>query len=347
MSSNDEQGQDSDYIFSSTIQVDKGQEPMRIDKFLMGRIEKVSRNRIQTAIKTGAILVNEKKIKANYKVRPNDTVKLLLPKDPSEQHDILPEDIPIDVVYEDESVLVLNKQDGLVVHPGIGNYTGTLVNGLVHHFQRTDLPVMPSNSRDRPGLVHRIDKDTTGLMVVAKTEYAMTHLAKQFFDHTVERKYQALVWGNFEEEQGTVTGHIGRNPSNRFQMTVFEDGDVGKHAVTHYRVLEDFYYVSLVECQLETGRTHQIRAHMKHLGHPLFADAKYGGNEIRKGTVYTKYKQYVMNCFKLCSRQCLHAASLGFVHPEKEEVMRFEAPLPEDMHQVLEKWRNYFKSKVK
>ncbi len=347
MSSNDDQVQDSDYVYSSTILVDKGQEPMRIDKFLMGRIEKVSRNRVQTAIKTGAILVNEGMIKANYKVRPNDIIKLLLPKDPSEQHEILPEDIPIEVVYEDDAILVLNKQAGLVVHPGIGNYRGTLVNALVHHFQRRDLPVLPSNTADRPGLVHRIDKDTTGLMVVAKTEYAMTHLAKQFFDHTVERRYQALVWGNFEEEKGTITGHIGRNPSNRFQMKVFEEGDIGKHAVTHYKVLEDFYYVSLVECQLETGRTHQIRAHMKHVGHPLFADTKYGGNEIRKGTVYTKYKQYVMNCLKLCPRQCLHAGTLGFMHPEKEEMVRFEAPIPDDMAQVLEKWRNYFKSKIK
>ncbi len=347
MSNYEGQGQDGDYVYSSTIYVDKGQEPMRIDKFLMGRIEKVSRNRVQSAIKSGAILVNEKQIKSNYKVRPEDTIRLLLPKDPSEQHEIGPEDIPINVVYEDESVLVLNKQAGLVVHPGIGNYTGTLVNALVHHFQRTDLPVLPSNTSDRPGLVHRIDKDTTGLMVVAKTEYAMTHLAKQFFDHTVERKYQALVWGNFEEEQGTITGNIGRNPSNRFQMTVFEDEEIGKHAVTHYKVLEDFYYVSLVECQLETGRTHQIRAHMKHLGHPLFADTKYGGHEIRKGTVYSKYKQYVMNCLKICPRQCLHAGSLGFIHPEKGEAMRFEAELPDDMHQVLEKWRNYFKSKVR
>jgi len=338
----DETINEDDYIYSNTIDVDKGQVPMRLDKFLMGRLEKVSRNRVQSAIKAGSILVNEKEVKSNYKVRPLDVVRVLLPKDPSERHEVLPEDIPLDVVYEDEYVLVLNKPAGLVVHPGIGNYTGTLVNGLVHHFRNTTLPVLPSNTPDRPGLVHRIDKDTTGLMVVAKTEFAMTHLAKQFFDHTVERKYLALVWGNFEEQEGTITGHIGRNPSNRFQMTVFEDGDAGKHAVTHYKVLEDFYYVTLIECQLETGRTHQIRAHMKYLGHPLFADTKYGGDIIMKGTVYTKYKQYVTNCFKLCPRQCLHAATLGFTHPETGERMRFESPPPDDIQQVIEKWRAYY-----
>lgn len=338
---------ESDYVFTSKIDVDKGQDPMRIDKFLMGRLEKVSRNRIQNAIKSSSILVNDQSIKSNYKVRPLDKISILLPRDPSEHHEVQPEDIPLDIVYEDESLLVLNKPAGLVVHPGIGNYTGTLVNALVHHFRREDLPVMPSNTADRPGLVHRIDKDTTGLMVIAKTDYAMTHLAKQFFDHSVERKYKALVWGNFEEEKGTITGHIARNPSNRFQMKVFEDGEIGKHAITHYRVIEDFYYVSLVECQLETGRTHQIRAHMKHVGHPLFADTKYGGDIIVKGTVYTKYKQYVTNCLKLCPRQCLHAGILGFTHPESGKQLRFESPLPDDMTQVLEKWRGYYSSKAK
>lgn len=338
---------DGDYVYTSKISVDKGQEPMRIDKFLMGRLERVSRNRVQNAIKSSSIRVNDKPIKSNYKVRPLDKISILLPRDPSERHEVLPEDIPLDIVYEDESVLVLNKPAGLVVHPGIGNYTGTLVNALVHHFRRKDLPVMPSNTADRPGLVHRIDKDTTGLMVIAKTDYAMTHLAKQFFDHTVERKYVALVWGNFDEESGTISGHIGRNPSNRFQMKVFEDGEVGKHAITHYKVLEDYYYVSLVECQLETGRTHQIRAHMKHIGHPLFADTKYGGDAIVKGTVYTKYRQYVTNCFKLCPRQCLHAGILGFTHPESGERLRFEIGLPDDMSEVVEKWRGYYSSKSK
>lgn len=336
-----------EFFIHHSIDVDPGQVAMRIDKFLTLRLEKVSRNRIQEAIKVGSILVNDKAIKSNYKVRPKDNIKVLLPRDPNENREVLPEDIPIDVVYEDDSVLVINKQAGLVVHPGIGNHDGTLVNALAHYFKRDDLPVLPKNPVNRPGLVHRIDKDTTGLMVIAKTEYAMTHLAKQFFDHTVERKYNALVWGNFEEPSGTMTGHIGRNPSDRFQMTVFEDGDFGKHAVTHYKVIKDYYYVSLIECQLETGRTHQIRAHMKYFGHPLFADRKYGGDQIRKGTVYTKYKQFVQNCLALCDRQCLHAGILGFEHPETGEQMRFESPIPEDIQAVLEKWNGYFKSKVK
>jgi len=340
-----EQGESRELHVHHDIIVDRGQEQMRIDKFLMGRLEKVSRNRVQNAIRAGAIIVNNKEIKANYKVRPGDHIKVVMARDPSDHHDVLPEDIPLDVVHEDESLLVINKPTGLVVHPGIGNYSGTLVNALAHYFMDKDLPLLPRNARDRPGLVHRIDKDTTGLMVIAKTDYAMTHLAKQFFDHTVERRYQALVWGNFDESEGTITGHLARNPSNRFQMTVFEDGEVGKHAVTHYRVLEDFYYVTLVECQLETGRTHQIRAHMKYMGHPLFADTKYGGNQIIKGTVYTKYKQFVQNCFALCDRQCLHAKTLGFVHPETGEEMRFESPLPTDMDNVLQKWRGYFESK--
>lgn len=325
------------------ILVDKGQEQMRIDKFLMGRLEKISRNRVQNAIKSGAIVVNDKAVKVNYKVRPLDQIKVILAHEPSENRPVQPEEMELDIVYEDDSVLVINKPSGLVVHPGIGNYSGTLVNGLAHHFK--NLPVLPNNPPSRPGLVHRIDKETTGLMVVAKTEYAMSHLAKQFFDHTVERKYQALVWGNFDEQAGTITGHIARNPSNRFQMTVFEDGEVGKHAVTHYKVIQDYYYVTFIECQLETGRTHQIRAHMKYVGHPLFADAKYGGDRIVKGTVYSKYKQFVQNCFALCDRQCLHAQSLGFDHPETGERMKFTSELPQDIRSVLDKWEGYFKSK--
>ena len=337
--------QEQEYFLQHEIHVDAGQELMRIDKFLMGRLEKVSRNKVQNAIRADAIKVNDRSVKPNYKVKPGDQIKVILTKDPDANQELLPEPIPLDIIYEDEAVLVLNKQAGLVVHPGIGNYTGTLVNGLVHYFQENQLPLLPKNPRSRPGLVHRIDKDTTGLLVIAKTDFAMTHLAKQFFDHTVERRYQALVWGNFEEEEGTITGHIGRNPSDRFQMTVFPDGEAGKHAVTHYKVLKDYYYVSLVECQLETGRTHQIRAHMKYMRHPLFADKKYGGDQIVKGTVYSKYKQFVQNCLAICDRQCLHARTLGFVHPESGEDMRFEAPLPEDMSAVLQKWEGYFSSK--
>ncbi len=336
-----------DYFIHHNIDVDPGQEQMRIDKFLMGRLERVSRNRVQNAIKTKGILVNDKAIKSNYKVRPGDKIKVLLTKDPSEHHDVLPEDIPITVVYEDDSLMVIDKQAGLVVHPGIGNPNGTLVNALAFHFEQKKLPLLPNNPRNRPGLVHRIDKDTTGLMVIAKTDYAMSHLAKQFFDHTVERRYQALVWGNFDEPEGTITGHLARNPSDRFQMKVYEDGEIGKHAITHYKLIQDFYYVSLIECQLETGRTHQIRAHLKHIGHPLFADRRYGGGQIVKGTVYSKYKQFVKNCFALCDRQCLHAKTLGFTHPESGRDMRFDSELPNDIQSVLDKWKGYFASKQK
>lgn len=342
-----EEAHNPDFYLHHNIAVDRGQVQMRIDKFLMGRLEKVSRNRVQNAIKSGAILVNDKPIKNNYKVKPGDQVRVLITKDPSEQTDVLPEDIAIDVVYEDDSILIINKQAGLVVHPGIGNHRGTLVNALAYYFEQKKLPLLPNNPRNRPGLVHRIDKDTTGLMVIAKTEYAMSHLAKQFFDHTVERRYQALVWGNFDEPKGTITGNLARNPSDRFQMKVFEDEDIGKHAITHYRLLEDYYYVSLIECQLETGRTHQIRAHLKHIGHPLFADRRYGGDQIIKGTVYSKYKQFVKNCFDLCDRQCLHAKTLGFTHPETGEAMRFDSELPQDIQDVLNKWKSYFVSKQK
>ena len=272
------------------IEVDKGQEAMRIDKFLMGRLEKVSRNRVQNAVTSGAITVNDAQIKPNYKVRPHDVIKLIIPRDPNAVTEVLPEDLPLDIVYEDPHLMVIHKHAGRVVHPGVGNRSGTLVNALAYHFQEHVLPVLPANSSDRPGLVHRLDKDTTGLMLIAKTENSMTHLAKQFFDHTIERSYQALVWSCPKEVEGTIMGHIGRHPTDRLKMFVYEEEEEGKHAVTHYKVIEDLYYVSLIQCNLETGRTHQIRVHMNHLGHPVFNDSRYGGDAIRKGTVYSKYK---------------------------------------------------------
>lgn len=290
-------------------------------------------------------MVNDKQVKPNYKVRPKDVIKVVLPKHADSPDHIIPEDIPLDIVYEDDHLLVINKAAGLVVHPGTGNHTGTLVNALVYHFKSKNLPVMEGNTNDRPGLVHRLDKDTTGLMVIAKTESAMTHLAKQFFDHSIERSYQALVWSGFEQESGTIEGHIGRHPTERIKMHVFADGEEGKHATTHYKVIDDYYYVSLVECRLETGRTHQIRVHMNHVGHPVFNDDRYGGDRIRKGTVYSKYRRFVENCFELCPRQALHAKSLGFIHPETSEAMRFESELPADMVAAIERWRAYFDTK--
>ena len=336
---------DEAYYAQTTITVDPNQEQVRIDKFLMSRLEKVSRNRLQLAIKAGAVLVNDKQIKSNYKVRPNDNITVVLPKNPNSPDHIIPEDIPLDIVYEDDHLLVINKAAGLVVHPGTGNHSGTLVNALMYHFKSKDLPVMQGNSNDRPGLVHRLDKDTTGLMVIAKTETAMTNLAKQFFDHSIERSYQALVWSGFEQESGRIEGHIGRHPTDRIKMHVFAEGEEGKHAVTHYKVIDDYYYVSLVECKLETGRTHQIRVHMNHVGHPVFNDDRYGGDRIRKGTVYSKYRRFVENCFELCPRQALHAKSLGFIHPETGDAMRFESELPEDMTAAIKRWEAYFETK--
>ena len=336
---------DEEYYDYQTINVDPGQEQVRIDKYLLSRLEQVSRNRLQTAIKAGAVMVNDKQVKPNYKVRPKDVIKVVLPKHADSPDHIIPEDIPLDIVYEDDHLLVINKAAGLVVHPGTGNHTGTLVNALVYHFKSKNLPVMEGNTNDRPGLVHRLDKDTTGLMVIAKTESAMTHLAKQFFDHSIERSYQALVWSGFEQESGTIEGHIGRHPTERIKMHVFADGEEGKHATTHYKVIDDYYYVSLVECRLETGRTHQIRVHMNHVGHPVFNDDRYGGDRIRKGTVYSKYRRFVENCFELCPRQALHAKSLGFIHPETSEAMRFESDLPADMVAAIERWRAYFDTK--
>jgi 23S rRNA pseudouridine1911/1915/1917 synthase len=313
----------------------EGQEPLRVDKFLMNFIENATRNKIQQAVKAGNVLVNEAVVKANYKVKAQDIVRVVLAHPPHENL-LVPENIPIDIIYEDKEVIVVNKPAGMVVHPGHGNYSGTLVNALIYHFQN-----LPKNSNERPGLVHRIDKDTSGLLVVAKTELAMANLASQFFNRTTERLYLALVWGSLTEDEGTITGHVGRSLKNRLQMDVFPDGDFGKHAVTHYKVVERFSYVTLVECKLETGRTHQIRAHFKYLGHPLFNDERYGGDRILKGTTYTKYKQFVDNCFKILPRQALHAKTLGFEHPETKEKLFFNSEIPDDMKQCLEKWRNY------
>lgn len=317
------------------FEASKGQEPLRVDKFLMNFIENATRNKIQKAAKDGNIWVNGVQVKQNYKVKAGDEVKVMFEHPPYEFL-LTPEDIPLHIVYEDDILLVVNKPAGMVVHPGHGNYSGTLINALVHHFQN-----LPKNSNDRPGLVHRIDKDTSGLLVVAKTEEAMTHLAKQFFDKTSEREYITLVWGNLTEDEGTVEGHIARNPKNRLQMMVYPDGEQGKDAVTHYKVIERLGYVTLVACRLETGRTHQIRVHMKYIGHTLFNDERYGGQKILKGTTFTKYKQFVENCFKLLPRQALHAKTLGFEHPKTGEFLRFDSEIPEDMRQCIEKWRGY------
>lgn len=320
------------------FEVPKGQLLLRIDKFLMNLIQNATRNKIQNAATNGDIYVNDVPVKSNYKVKPFDVVTIMLTHPPYENR-IDPEDIPLDIVYEDEALLLINKPPGLVVHPGHGNYTGTLVNALAFHFQN-----LPMNSSERPGLVHRIDKDTSGLLVIAKTEAAMTHLAKQFEAKTSEREYVALVWGNVKEDEGTIEGNIARHVKDRMQMAVFADPEVGKPAVTHYKVLERFGYVTLISCILETGRTHQIRVHLKHIGHTLFNDERYGGNLILKGTTFTKYKQFIDNCFKALPRQALHAKTLGFVHPTTGEMMRFDTELPQDMQDVIEKWRNYSNS---
>ncbi len=315
----------------------KGQEPLRVDKFLMNFIDNATRNKIQQAAKSGNIWVNGEPTKQNYRVKAGDEVKVLF-EHPPHEFLLTPEELPLQVVYEDSSLMVVNKEAGMVVHPGHGNYSGTLVNALLYHCKD-----LPNNADQRPGLVHRIDKDTSGLLVIAKTDHAMTHLAKQFYDKTSEREYVALVWGNVENVTGTISGHLGRHPKNRLQMHVFPNGDEGKPAVTHYRVLERFGYVTAVSCQLETGRTHQIRVHMKYLGHTLFNDGRYGGDAILKGTTFTKYKQFVENCFKILPRQALHAKTLGFVHPETGEKMVFDSELPEDMTRCMEKWRAYAK----
>lgn len=322
------------------FEASKGQSALRVDKFLMNMIENTTRNKIQQAAENGSILVNDVAVKSNYKVKAGDVVRLVLAH-PTYEQLLTPENIQLDIVYEDDQLLVINKPAGMVVHPGHGNYSGTLVNALAYHFEN-----LPMNSSERPGLVHRIDKDTTGLLVVAKTEHAMAYLTKQFAEKTSEREYIALVWGNIEEDEGTVEGNIGRHDTNRMRMAVHESDEKGKPAVTHYKVLERFGYVTLVSCQLETGRTHQIRVHMKHIGHTLFNDERYGGDSILKGTTFTKYKQFVDNCFKVLPRQALHAKTLGFEHPITKEFLRFDTPIPQDLQECIEKWRVYSKAQT-
>ncbi len=325
------------------IVADPRQGLIRLDKFLMDRLAHRSRNKVQNAIRAGSVKVNEQEVKPNYRVRPGNVITIVLPKSLEEVYDIKPQDIPLDIVYEDQDVLIVNKPYNLAVHPGVGIPNGTLVNAVAFHLQAQleALPVKDGNESYRAGIVHRIDKDTTGLMVVAKNDYAMTHLANQFFHHTIERRYYALVWGDVRGDQGTVHGSIGRNPNDRRLFMVFPDGDEGKHAITHWKVLERFYYCTLVECRLETGRTHQIRVHMKSIGHTLFGDPRYGGNQILKGTLYSKYKHFIENCLSLLPRQALHAKVLGFKHPRTGEMVRFESELPDDMQQVIEKMRTY------
>ncbi len=326
------------------VEVDPGQEPVRVDKFLFNKIQNASRNKIQQAAKAGNILVNEKAVKSNYKVKPGDVISVVMSYPPREV-DINPEDIPLTIVYEDDDVIIVNKQAGLVVHPGHGNYTGTLLNGLAFYFEQSGQKVKVENGFGY--LVHRIDKDTSGLLLIAKNEMAQTKLAKQFFDHTIERSYVALVWGDVEKNEGTISGHIGRSLKDRRVMTVFPDGEYGKEAVSHYRVLQRFGYLTMVECKLETGRTHQIRAHFRYIGHPLFNDARYGGDQILKGTTFTKYKQFVLNSFKLLPRQALHARSLGFVHPSTGKNVFFDSELPDDMAAAIDKWEKYTSNRLR
>lgn len=321
------------------IVVDKGQEPLRIDKFLMNRVEGATRNKIQQACDGGMVLVNEKPVKSNYKVKPGDRIVVYSSKSP-ESMEVVPEQLPLDIVFEDDDVMIINKPPGMVVHPGCGNYTGTLVNGLAWYLGDDPAPAA-APAIPRFGLVHRIDKNTSGLLVVAKSDKAMNDLAKQFFDHTVQRQYLALVWGDFEEDEGTIVAHVGRHQRFRKIMDAYPDGEYGKEAITHYKVLERFNYVTLISCKLETGRTHQIRVHMQHIGHPLFNDDTYGGDRIVKGTIFAKYKQFIDNCFDIMPRHALHAQTLGFIHPRSRQPIQFENPLPDDFRQVLEKWRRY------
>ena len=337
-----DQEQDSSELFEHyRFVADKGQGLLRVDKFIMTRIDGVSRNRIQNAADANCILVNGVAVKSNYKVKPNDIVTIVMDR-PRREIEIIPENIPIEIVYEDQDLMVINKQAGLVVHPGHGNYTGTLVNAIAFHLKDT---AGYDATDPRLGLVHRIDKDTSGLLVIAKNPEAKTHLSKQFFDKSTKREYIALVWGAVEQDSGRIEGNIGRNVRDRLQMSVFEDSELGKPAVTNYEVLERLGYVTLVKCRLETGRTHQIRVHMKYIGHTLFNDERYGGNIILKGTAFTKYKQFVQNCFNLCPRQALHAKTLGFIHPRTGEEMLFESSLPEDMTLMIEKWRGYISNR--
>ena len=336
----DETTDTSDELYQRFVfTADKGQEPYRIDKFLMNRIEGATRNKLQQAINTGLILVNNKEVKQNYKVKAYDHITVYSDLSP-ESTEVVPEKMDLSIVYEDDDILLINKPAGMVVHPGSGNYSGTLLNGVAYYLQNED-PQISENTLPRFGLVHRIDKNTSGLLVLAKRDKAMRQLAKQFFDHTVRRQYRALVWGEIQKDEGTIIAHIGRNLRYRKLFEAYPEGDHGKEAITHYKVLERFNYVTLVECVLETGRTHQIRVHMKHIGHPLFNDDFYGGDKIVKGTIFSKYKQFVDNCFAICPRQALHAKTLGFIHPTTEEEVFFDTDLPQDMNRVIEKWRNY------
>ncbi len=335
---NDSEEGDQEELFEHfKIIADKGQELLRVDKFLQNRLEKTSRSRIQSSAEAGNIQVNGKAVKSNYRVKPGDVVAVVFAHPPRDR-ELKPENLPIDIVYEDDDVIVINKKPGMVVHPGYGNYTGTLVNALIYHFQH--LPLY-QQKQPRPGLVHRLDKNTSGIMVMGKNEYAMTHLARQFFERTTKRTYYALVWGDLKEDAGTVTGHIGRDIRDRKLFSVFPDGSQGKHAVTHYKVLRRFGYVTLVECKLETGRTHQIRVHMKFIGHPLFNDDTYGGDRILKGTTSSSYKHFIGNCFEILPRHALHAKSLGFVHPVLGIELFFDSELPKDMTDALQKWETY------
>lgn len=335
------QNESSELFEHHRFEVDKGQSMLRIDKYLVNIMPNISRNRIQDAADAGNILVNGKSSKSNYKVKPKDVITIVLAYPPN-SYEIIPQDIPINIVYEDDDLIVVNKQPDLVVHPGFGNFDGTLLNAISWHLK--DNPGFDANDA-RLGLVHRIDKDTSGLIIVAKTAEAKTNLGKQFFDKTTKRTYNALVWGNVKNDEGTITGDLARDPRDRMLFTVFPDGEnpLAKHAVTHYKVLERLGYVTLVECRLETGRTHQIRVHMKHIGHTLFNDVRYGGNEILKGNRTSKYQQYVRNCFEICPRQALHAKTLGFTHPTSGKEMFFDSELPDDMQKLIEKWRNYAK----
>lgn len=346
----EEEESGSDELYETQqIKTDANQSQIRLDKFLMNRLGDRSRSKIQDAIRSGSVKVDDAAVKPNFKLRGGNVISIILPKSLEDVYDIKPQNIPLDIVYEDEDLMVVNKPYKMAVHPGVGIPNGTLVNALAWHLQQQarQLPLKEGNEeeRERAGVVHRIDKDTTGLMVIAKNQYAMTDLARQFFYHSIERRYFALVWGDPEKDSGTVVGNIGRNPNDRRLFMVFPEGEEGKFAVTHWRVLERFYYVSLIECRLETGRTHQIRVHMKYAGHTLFGDPRYGGNQILKGTLYTKYRQFVENCFELLPRQALHAKVLGFEHPRTKQFMRFESDLPTDMQAVIDKWRTYVQAR--
>lgn len=335
---------DADELYEKlTMTIDKGQEPLRVDKFVWTRLENVTRNKIQAAIKNGMVTINGKPVKVNHKVKPGDELVIYTDMAP-DANEIIPENLPLDIFYEDEDIIVINKRPGMVVHPGSGNPNGTLVNAMAYYLKQQN-PDLAEDTLPRFGLVHRIDKNTSGLLLMAKNEKSLQVLAKQFYDHSIQRKYIALVWGNVTEDEGTIIAHVGRSPRHRKMFEAYPDGEHGKEAITHYKVLERFHYVTLVECVLETGRTHQIRVHMKHIGHTLFADDHYGGDKILKGTIYTKYKQFVDNCFKLCNRQALHAKTLGFVHPITGKEVFFDSEIPEDMQLLIEKWRKYFNNK--